>query len=168
MAELNKTYDPAAVEDKWYGVWEARGYFHADETRPGPRFSIVIPPPNVTGVLTMGHVLNNTLQDILVRFKRMDGYVTLWMPGTDHAGIATQNVVEKQLAKRGHSPATTSAARSSSNASGRGRSEYGSTILPPAASSSAPRATGGASASPWTRACRRRCARSSSASTRRA
>ena len=104
MADLNKTYDPAAVEDKWYGIWEERGYFHADETRPGPRFSIVIPPPNVTGVLTMGHVLNNTLQDVLVRFKRMDGYVTLWMPGTDHAGIATQNVVEKQLAKEGTEP----------------------------------------------------------------
>jgi len=101
MADLNKTYDPAVVEDKWYGIWEERGYFFADETRPGPRFSIVIPPPNVTGVLTMGHVLNNTLQDVLVRFKRMDGYVTLWMPGTDHAGIATQNVVEKQLAKDG-------------------------------------------------------------------
>jgi valyl-tRNA synthetase len=101
MADLNKTYEPAAVEDKWYGVWEERGYFCADETRPGPRFSIVIPPPNVTGVLTMGHVLNNTLQDVLVRFKRMDGYVTLWLPGTDHAGIATQNVVEKQLAKEG-------------------------------------------------------------------
>ncbi|MCK6553657.1 valine--tRNA ligase [Candidatus Binatia bacterium] len=101
MAELSKTYDPALVEDKWYAVWEARGYFSADETRPGPRFCIVIPPPNITGVLTMGHVLNNTIQDILVRFKRMDGHVTLWLPGTDHAGIATQNVVEKQLATEG-------------------------------------------------------------------
>ncbi|HYD48515.1 MAG TPA: valine--tRNA ligase [Terriglobales bacterium] len=101
MAELSKTYDPAAVEDKWYGFWEERGYFYADEKRDGPRFTIVIPPPNVTGVLTMGHVLNNTLQDTLVRFKRMDGYNTLWLPGTDHAGIATQNVVEKQLAQEG-------------------------------------------------------------------
>ncbi len=101
MADLNKSYDPAAVEDKWYAEWEARGYFRADENAPGPRFSIVIPPPNITGVLTMGHVLNNSLQDVLVRFKRMDGYVTLWMPGTDHAGIATQNVVEKQLASEG-------------------------------------------------------------------
>jgi valyl-tRNA synthetase len=101
MAELSKTYDPAAVEDRWYQVWEDGGYFLADETRPGPRFSIVIPPPNVTGVLTMGHVLNNSLQDVLVRYKRMDGFVTLWMPGTDHAGIATQNVVEKELAKQG-------------------------------------------------------------------
>jgi valyl-tRNA synthetase len=101
MDELNKIYDPTVVEDKWYGVWEEKGYFFADETKPGPRFSIVIPPPNVTGVLTMGHVLNNSLQDVLVRFKRMDGHVTLWLPGTDHAGIATQNVVEKQLAKEG-------------------------------------------------------------------
>ena len=101
MTELNKTYDPVVVEDKWYDFWEARGYFAADETRPGPRFCIVIPPPNITGVLTMGHVLNNSLQDILVRFKRMDGCVTLWLPGTDHAGIATQNAVEKQLASEG-------------------------------------------------------------------
>ncbi len=101
MSELSKTYDPAEVEDKWYAFWDERGYFFADETKPGPRFSIVIPPPNVTGVLTMGHVLNNSLQDTLVRYKRMDGFVTLWLPGTDHAGIATQNVVEKQLAKEG-------------------------------------------------------------------
>ncbi len=101
MAELSKSYDPAVVEDKWYKTWETRGYFHADETRPGARFSVVIPPPNVTGVLTMGHVLNNSLQDVLIRFKRMDGHVTLWMPGTDHAGIATQNVVEKHLAGEG-------------------------------------------------------------------
>ena len=101
MAELNKTYEPANVEDKWYATWEERGYFCADESAPGPRFSVVIPPPNITGVLTMGHVLNNTLQDILIRFKRMDGFNTLWMPGTDHAGIATQNVVEKQLAGEG-------------------------------------------------------------------
>lgn len=101
MNELPKTYDPSQVEDKWYAIWEREGYFYGDEDQPGPRFSVVIPPPNVTGVLTMGHVLNNTLQDILVRFKRMDGHVTVWIPGTDHAGIATQNAVEKQLAKEG-------------------------------------------------------------------
>ncbi len=103
MSELPKTYDPAAVEDKWYKEWEAKGYFFADENKDGPSFCIVIPPPNVTGVLTMGHVLNNSLQDSLVRFKRMDGFNTLWLPGTDHAGIATQNVVEKQLAREGTS-----------------------------------------------------------------
>jgi valyl-tRNA synthetase len=101
MAELNKTYDPAAVEQRWYQFWMERGFFAADESRPGPRFVVVIPPPNVTGSLTMGHVLNNSLQDLLVRYQRMNGKVTLWMPGTDHAGIATQNVVEKQLAKEG-------------------------------------------------------------------
>ena len=101
MAELSKTYDPAATEQRWYEAWLAGGYFHADESDPRPTFSIAIPPPNVTGVLHMGHILNNTLQDILVRFHRMDGKNALWMPGTDHAGIATQNAVEKQLAREG-------------------------------------------------------------------
>ncbi len=101
MAELPKTYDPKATEQRWYEAWLKGGYFHADENDDRPRYSIVIPPPNVTGILHMGHILNNTLQDILVRFHRMDGKNTLWMPGTDHAGIATQNVVEKELAKAG-------------------------------------------------------------------
>ena len=101
MAELAKTYDPQITEQRWYDFWLAGGYFHADETRAGPTFSVVIPPPNVTGVLHMGHILNNTLQDVLARFHRMDGKNVLWLPGTDHAGIATQNVVEKQLAKEG-------------------------------------------------------------------
>ncbi|MGH7787409.1 MAG: valine--tRNA ligase [Candidatus Binatia bacterium] len=101
MADLPKTYDPQVTEQRWYDAWLAGGYFHADETREGPTFSVVIPPPNVTGMLHMGHILNNTLQDILARFHRMDGRNTLWMPGTDHAGIATQNVVEKHLAKEG-------------------------------------------------------------------
>ena len=101
MAELAKTYDPSATEQRWYQFWLQGGFFHADEHSEGPRFSVVIPPPNVTGVLHMGHILNNTLQDILARYHRMDGRATLWMPGTDHAGIATQNVVEKELAKEG-------------------------------------------------------------------
>ncbi len=96
--ELSKGYEPGQVEKKWFDVWEKRGDFHADENSSKPHYSIVIPPPNVTGVLHMGHALNNTLQDILCRWKRMSGYEVLWMPGTDHAGIATQNVVEKQLA----------------------------------------------------------------------
>ena len=99
--ELPKGYEPAQVEQKWFDVWEQRGDFHADENSEKPHYSIVIPPPNVTGVLHMGHALNNTLQDILCRWKRMSGYEVLWMPGTDHAGIATQNVVEKQLAAEG-------------------------------------------------------------------
>ncbi|WP_303720566.1 valine--tRNA ligase [Malonomonas rubra] len=99
--ELPKGYEPAQVEQKWFDVWEQRGDFHADEKSQKPHYSIVIPPPNVTGVLHMGHALNNTLQDILCRWKRMTGHEVLWMPGTDHAGIATQNVVEKQLATEG-------------------------------------------------------------------
>src|SRR3989339_434327 len=98
MAELEKTYTPAAVEAKWYAVWEKNRYFHADENRTGDEpFCIVIPPPNVTGMLTLGHVLNNTIQDILARKKRMEGRTVLWLPGTDHAGIATQSVVERAL-----------------------------------------------------------------------
>ncbi len=96
---LEKVYNPQQVETRIYKQWEASRCFHADETADRPTFCIVIPPPNVTGMLTMGHVLNNTLQDILVRFHRMQGKETLWLPGTDHAGIATQNVVEKALAK---------------------------------------------------------------------
>jgi valyl-tRNA synthetase len=99
--KLPKGYEPREVEAKWYAAWEASGSFHADENSPRPHYSIVIPPPNVTGVLHMGHALNNTLQDILCRWKRMTGHEVLWMPGTDHAGIATQNVVEKQLAAEG-------------------------------------------------------------------
>ncbi|MBI4715690.1 MAG: valine--tRNA ligase, partial [Nitrospirae bacterium] len=96
--ELHKVYHPRDVEEKWYAEWEKRGFFHADPHSARPSFSVVIPPPNITGVLHMGHALNNTLQDILVRWKRMEGANTLWLPGTDHAGIATQNVVERQLA----------------------------------------------------------------------
>ncbi len=99
--KLPKGYEPQEVEGKWYRFWEESGFFHADEKSPKPHYAIVIPPPNVTGVLHMGHALNNTLQDILARWKRMTGHEVLWMPGTDHAGIATQNVVEKQLAGEG-------------------------------------------------------------------
>ena len=101
--KLPKGYEPHDVEAKWYKFWTDNGLFHADENSVKPPFSIVIPPPNVTGVLHMGHALNNTLQDILVRWKNMEGCEVLWQPGTDHAGIATQNVVEKQLAAEGSS-----------------------------------------------------------------
>jgi valyl-tRNA synthetase len=96
-----KRYDPQKTDARWYQVWVERGYFRADVLVPGEPFCIVIPPPNITGSLHMGHALNTTLQDILVRWKRMDGYNTLWLPGTDHAGIATQWVVEQQLAREG-------------------------------------------------------------------
>ena len=94
-------YDPAAVEAKWYKKWETDRVFHAEPVAEGEHYSIVIPPPNVTGQLHMGHALDNTLQDILIRWRRMQGYDTLWMPGCDHAGIATQIKVEEVLAKEG-------------------------------------------------------------------
>jgi valyl-tRNA synthetase len=104
MSEISKAYEPQAVEEKWYQFWLDQKCFVADPARVSakrPAYSIVIPPPNVTGVLTMGHVLNNTIQDILARKARMDGKEVLWLPGTDHAGIATQTVVEKTLKKSG-------------------------------------------------------------------
>ncbi len=96
-ADLPKQYDPQEAQRRWYNFWTERGYFHADPSRPGPAYCIVIPPPNVTGALHLGHALNNTIQDILIRWRRMQGFNVLWMPGTDHAGIATQAVVEKRL-----------------------------------------------------------------------
>ena len=99
--DLPRAYDPHAAAARFYPQWEQAGLFKGDPDAPGEPFCIVIPPPNVTGSLHMGHALDNTLQDILIRYKRMDGYCTLWIPGTDHAGIATQTVVERQLAKYG-------------------------------------------------------------------
>jgi len=101
--ELARTFDHKAAEEKWFQLWIDRGYFTADPNRPGKVFSIVIPPPNVTGALHLGSAFNNVLQDVIVRTRRMQGYNTLWVPGTDHAGIATQNVVERELAKDGKS-----------------------------------------------------------------
>ena len=97
MDELSKAFEPKLVEDKWYAFWEAQGFFTADPSSQLPPYSLVMPPPNVTGTLHMGHALVNTLQDVLARWKRMLGYEVCWIPGTDHAGIATQTVVEKQL-----------------------------------------------------------------------
>jgi valyl-tRNA synthetase len=98
---LEKGYEPRDVERRWYELWENEQLFAAEDSSEKPGYSIVIPPPNVTGVLHMGHALNNTLQDILCRYRRLRGDNVLWMPGTDHAGIATQNVVEKKLAAEG-------------------------------------------------------------------
>ena len=97
---MDKHYDSKAAEAKWYEIWEKSGFFHQEPDGRRP-YSVVIPPPNVTGILHMGHALNQTIQDILVRWRRMQGRNTLWLPGTDHAGIATQNVVEKALKKEG-------------------------------------------------------------------
>ena len=111
MAEISKAYEPQAVEAKWYARWLAEGVFKADPVSPKPAYSIVIPPPNVTGVLTLGHVLNNTIQDILARRARMLGKEVLWLPGTDHAGIATQTAVEKHIWRDGKEDATRSRPR---------------------------------------------------------
>ena len=147
--ELSKTFDPKSAEEHWFQLWIDRGYFKADPAREGDPFSIVIPPPNVTGQLHLGHALNVTLQDVIVRTRRMQGFNTLWVPGTDHAGIATQNVVEREIAKDGKSRHDLGR-DASSNA-------YGSGRRPTAAKSStscgasARHATGAASASPSTR-----------------
>jgi valyl-tRNA synthetase len=98
---LPKAYEPKDVETRWYRAWEERGYFTARPDSGRPAFAIVIPPPNVTGALHIGHAFTNTLQDVIIRWKRMSGFDTLWLPGLDHAGIATQMVVERQLAKEG-------------------------------------------------------------------
>ena len=101
--ELGKSFEPQEAEKRLYDYWLTKKLFHAQDKSEAQAFSIVIPPPNVTGMLHMGHALNNTLQDIIIRFKRMQGFNTLWMPGMDHAGIATQNVVEQELAREGKS-----------------------------------------------------------------
>src|SRR5512139_2228919 len=94
---LEKSYNPTEVEGKWYPFWQNSGFFKADNASSKPRFSIVIPPPNVTGSLHMGHALQHTLHDILVRWKRMSGFNVLWLPGMDHASIAVHFVLDKQL-----------------------------------------------------------------------
>jgi len=101
MAEFNKTYDHSTVEQKLYDRWIERGYFRAEVDETKKPFTIVIPPPNITGQLHMGHALDNMMQDALVRFKRMQGYATLWLPGTDHASIATEVKIVDQMAKEG-------------------------------------------------------------------
>ena len=117
MSDLPKGYEPAEIEPRWYAEWMARGYFHADAAAPKAPFAIVIPPPNVTGSLHMGHALGDTIEDIFTRWRRMAAYNAMWLPGTDHAGIATQMVVERELrATEKARAATTSAARPSSSA----------------------------------------------------
>ena len=103
MTDIPKTYAPHDIEEKWYKFWRDKDYFHAADTSDKPPYSIVIPPPNITGSLHIGHALDNALQDVLIRWRRMQGYNTLWMPGTDHAGIVTEIIMEKQLATWGTS-----------------------------------------------------------------
>ena len=99
MSEISKAYNPSEVEDKWYKTWVESGCFKGEADLSKEAYSIVIPPPNVTGVLTMGHVLNNTIQDILIRRARQMGKSAIWIPGTDHAGVATQTKVDAYLRK---------------------------------------------------------------------
>ena len=113
VVPMAKSYDPKNVETAWYEWWEKEGFFKPTPGSDKPKFVIVIPPPNVTGALHIGHALTNSIQDTIVRWRRMSGYEALWVPGTDHAGIATQTVVEKKLREEGVT-GTTSGARSSS------------------------------------------------------
>ncbi|NLZ80733.1 MAG: class I tRNA ligase family protein, partial [Clostridiales bacterium] len=99
--ELEKNYNPGEIEDRLYEKWMNKNYFHAEVDRSKKPFTIVMPPPNITGQLHMGHALDNTMQDILIRYKRMQGYNTLWQPGTDHASIATEVKIIEQLKKEG-------------------------------------------------------------------
>ena len=101
MKELAKTYDPKGMEDRIYADWLEKKYFHAEVDRSRKPFTIVMPPPNITGKLHMGHALDNTLQDILIRYKRMQGFNALWVPGTDHASISTEVKVIGQLKEEG-------------------------------------------------------------------
>ena len=101
LQQLDKTYNSQSVEAHWSQFWIDEGYFHASVDQSSSAYTIVIPPPNVTGSLHIGHALTYTLQDILIRWRRMQGHNTLWLPGIDHAGIATQNVVERELLTEG-------------------------------------------------------------------
>src|SRR5712675_2675018 len=101
MCEISKAYEPQSVEDKWYQFWLDGKFFVANAQSAKPAYSIVIPPPNVTGVLHMGHILNNTIQDVLIRKARMEGKNACWVPGTDHASIATEAKVVKMLREKG-------------------------------------------------------------------
>jgi valyl-tRNA synthetase len=163
--ELAKSFEPADIERRWYPLWESRGYFAAGaDTAKTDNFCILLPPPNVTGTLHMGHGFNQTLMDALTRYHRMRGANTLWQPGTDHAGIATQIVVERQLDAEGVSR----------HDLGREKflervwqwKDYSGGTITRQMRRWAPRPTGRASASPWTRASRRSSPRPSSASTR--
>ena len=101
MKEIERNYNPAEIEDRLYSKWQEKKYFHAEVDRSKKPFTIVMPPPNITGQLHMGHALDNTMQDILTRFKRMQGYEALWLPGTDHASIATEAKIVEKMREEG-------------------------------------------------------------------
>jgi len=128
MKDIPTRYDPQNTEKNIYDSWSAENLFHADENADRTPYGIVIPPPNITGILHMGHALNNTIQDILIRWKRMQNFETLWMPGTDHAGIATQNVVEREIGKEGLNRADLGREKFIEKV-WKWKEEYGSTII---------------------------------------
>ena len=163
--ELAKTYDPKGIEDRLYKKWMDNGYFHAKVNPDKKPFTIVMPPPNVTGQLHMGHALDETMQDILIRFKRMQGYEALWQPGTDHAAIATEVKVIDKL-KKEESTNTTSDVKNSSNMHGHGKkstAERSST----SSRSSVHLLTGRENVSPWTKDAPRQYRKFSSVSMRK-
>ena len=167
MKELPKIYEPQQVEGRIYQMWMDHDCFKAEPDPDKKPFSIVMPPPNVTGQLHMGHAMDSTLQDILTRFKRMQGYSALWLPGTDHAGIATQIKVEEELRTKEGLTRYDLGREKFYSACGSGRKSTAT-----ASSSSRRRwaraVTGPAPASRWTRAAPRPCARRSASSTIRA
>ena len=152
---LNKTFDPAEIEPRALRRLGGGGRFRRRPGRnAGAPYTIMIPPPNVTGSLHMGHALTFTLQDVLIRWRRMQGRDALWQPGTDHAGIATQMVVERQLAEEGNQTRQRAGPRRVRRARLAVEGESRAARSPASCAASAPRSTGRASASPWTRACR--------------
>ena len=155
---LAKKYDPHATEKKWYRYWLDGGFFHAEVDKTKEPFCIVIPPPNVTGQLHLGHALDNTLQDILIRWQRMKGKNAVWIPGTDHAGIATQIKVEEELAKEGKTRHDLGREKFLSG-SGSGKN---ATAAESSSSSRiwAPPAIGSGRGSPWTKAAPEPCGKS--------
>ena len=164
--EMPKAYESAEIEQKWYAWWENNGLFRGKPNPDKKPYSIVIPPPNVTGILTMGHVLNNTLQDILMRWHRMEGYECCWFPGTDHAGIATEARVAKELRKTENIGRDDLGRDEFIKRVWEWKAKYGGTLSASSANS-APPATGSASVSPWTKASAAPSAKSSFSSTTR-
>ncbi|RYD01784.1 hypothetical protein N752_28420 [Desulforamulus aquiferis] len=157
MSETNipTVYNPSEVENKWYQEWESKKYFGATVEKEKTPFCIVMPPPNVTGQLHMGHALDNTLQDILTRWRRMQGYNALWVPGTDHAGIATQAKVEEKLAKEGQTKYDLGREKFLDEVWA-WKEQYGNRITTQLRSWVLP-ATGIGNASPWMKAAQRQC-----------
>ena len=163
--ELAKTYDPHGLEDRIYQKWLEKKYFHAEADRSKKPFTIVIPPPNITGQLHMGHALDNTMQDILIRFKRMQGYNALWQPGTDHASIATEVKIIEKLKEEGIDKHDLGREKFLERAWDWKR-EYGGRIIS-SSKSSAHRVTGTGSASRWMRDAIRRSRKSSARCTKK-